>query len=57
MASVVPVCQLYLLDETNDELVSRIAHGEDVRSLSRIGRSDLGTNARRIESYLARLKG
>jgi signal transduction histidine kinase/putative methionine-R-sulfoxide reductase with GAF domain len=24
---------LYLLDETNDELVSRIAHGEDVRSI------------------------
>jgi uncharacterized protein (DUF1499 family) len=25
----------------------------DVRSKSRIGRSDLGTNARRIQAYLA----
>jgi uncharacterized protein (DUF1499 family) len=26
-----------------------------MRSVSRIGRSDLGTNARRIEDFLARL--
>lgn len=29
----------------------------DVRSVSRVGRSDAGTNARRIRAYLARLKG
>lgn len=29
----------------------------DVRSESRVGRSDVGTNARRIESYLAALAG
>lgn len=29
----------------------------DVRSLSRVGRSDLGTNAKRIRAFLARLKG
>jgi uncharacterized protein (DUF1499 family) len=28
----------------------------DVRSVSRVGKSDVGTNARRIERYLARLK-
>lgn len=28
----------------------------DVRSVSRVGKSDLGTNARRIHAYLARLK-
>jgi uncharacterized protein (DUF1499 family) len=28
----------------------------DVRSKSRVGRSDLGTNARRIRAYLERLK-
>jgi len=29
----------------------------DVRSKSRVGRSDVGTNARRIRSYLERLPG
>ncbi len=28
----------------------------DVRSVSRVGKSDLGTNARRIKAYLARMK-
>jgi len=28
----------------------------DVRSVSRVGQSDVGTNARRIKAYLARLK-
>ena len=28
----------------------------DVRSVSRVGKSDVGTNARRIDAYLARLK-
>lgn len=28
----------------------------DVRSVSRVGGSDVGTNARRIRAYLARLK-
>jgi uncharacterized protein (DUF1499 family) len=28
----------------------------DVRSASRVGQSDVGTNARRIKAYLARLK-
>ena len=28
----------------------------DVRSKSRVGRGDLGTNARRIRAYLERLK-
>jgi uncharacterized protein (DUF1499 family) len=29
----------------------------DVRSLSRIGGSDLGTNAKRVRAYLRRLSG
>jgi signal transduction histidine kinase/putative methionine-R-sulfoxide reductase with GAF domain len=38
---------LYLLDETNDELVSRIAHGEDVRSIRlKIGSGIAGHVAR-----------
>ena len=27
----------------------------DVRSVSRVGKSDLGTNARRIEAFLSRM--
>jgi uncharacterized protein (DUF1499 family) len=38
---------------TPDHQGSRV----DVRSVSRVGRSDVGTNARRIERYEARLKG
>jgi signal transduction histidine kinase/putative methionine-R-sulfoxide reductase with GAF domain len=38
---------LYLLDETNDELVSRIAHGDDVRSIRlKIGSGIAGHVAR-----------
>ena len=38
---------LYLLDETNDQLVSRIAHGEDVRSIRlKIGSGIAGHVAR-----------
>jgi signal transduction histidine kinase/putative methionine-R-sulfoxide reductase with GAF domain len=38
---------LYLLDETNDELVSRIAHGEEVRSIRlKIGHGIAGHVAR-----------
>jgi uncharacterized protein (DUF1499 family) len=45
-----------------DDVVVRIAPSAkgtrvDVRSLSRIGTSDLGANARRVESYLAKLRG
>ena len=45
-----------------DDVVVRIGATDkgsriDVRSLSRIGRGDLGTNARRVETYLARIKG
>jgi uncharacterized protein (DUF1499 family) len=29
----------------------------DVRSVSRVGGSDVGTNARRIRAYLQRVKG
>jgi uncharacterized protein (DUF1499 family) len=44
-----------------DDIVIRIApvaQGSriDVRSLSRVGRSDVGTNARRIEDYLKKLQ-
>ncbi|MEO8135239.1 MAG: DUF1499 domain-containing protein [Betaproteobacteria bacterium] len=43
-----------------DDIVLRItAHGSgsrvDMRSVSRIGRSDIGTNARRIEAFLGKL--
>lgn len=44
-----------------DDVVIRITPADggsriDVRSVSRVGRSDLGTNARRIRGYLARLR-
>jgi uncharacterized protein (DUF1499 family) len=44
-----------------DDVVIRVRSGSrgsrvDVRSLSRIGASDLGTNARRIEAYLGRVR-
>ena len=44
----------------NDDVVIRVTTAPsgsrvDVRSLSRIGRSDMGTNARRIEQYLQAL--
>ena len=43
-----------------DDIVVRIAPAPqgsriDVRSVSRVGKSDLGTNAKRIRAYLARL--
>ena len=42
-----------------DDIVVRVASSPtgsriDVRSVSRVGKSDLGTNARRIKAYLAR---
>ena len=45
-----------------DDVVIRVAPSPagsriDVRSVSRVGKSDLGTNARRIRAYLARLVG
>lgn len=45
-----------------DDVVIRVAAGDggtrvDVRSESRMGGSDIGTNARRITAYLKRLKG
>lgn len=45
-----------------DDIVIRItAAGErsllDVRSVSRVGKSDMGTNARRINAYLNKLRG
>jgi len=50
-----------LLFGFKDDVVVRITPEEagsriDVRSLSRVGRSDVGTNARRIRSYLQRLQ-
>jgi uncharacterized protein (DUF1499 family) len=44
-----------------DDIVVRVSPSEqgsriDVRSVSRIGRSDIGTNAKRIREYLARLR-
>ena len=50
-----------LLFGFKDDVVIRVRPAEqgsrvDVRSVSRIGRSDLGTNARRIRSYLQELQ-
>ncbi len=44
-----------------DDVVIRVAEAGrgsriDIRSKSRVGRSDIGTNARRIRAYLERLK-
>ena len=44
-----------------DDIVIRVRAADsgsrvDVRSLSRIGRSDMGTNARRIDKYLDTLR-
>ncbi len=44
-----------------DDIVVRLTPSQtgsriDVRSVSRVGKSDVGTNARRINSYLTRLK-
>jgi uncharacterized protein (DUF1499 family) len=43
-----------------DDVVVRVTPADggsriDVRSVSRVGRSDVGTNAKRIETYLARI--
>jgi uncharacterized protein (DUF1499 family) len=45
-----------------DDIVVRVSTAEqgsriDVRSVSRVGRSDIGTNAKRIREYLAKLRG
>jgi uncharacterized protein (DUF1499 family) len=45
-----------------DDVVIRVAAAPagsriDVRSVSRVGKSDLGTNAKRIRAYLAKLAG
>jgi uncharacterized protein (DUF1499 family) len=45
----------------NDDVVVRITSAGDgsridVRSVSRVGESDIGTNARRIREYLAKLR-
>lgn len=45
-----------------DDIVVRVSPSEqgsriDVRSVSRVGRSDVGTNAKRIREYLAKLRG
>jgi uncharacterized protein (DUF1499 family) len=45
---------------TDDIVIRTVAAGErtllDIRSVSRVGKSDVGTNARRIRSYLKRLR-
>jgi uncharacterized protein (DUF1499 family) len=53
--------QASLLYGFTDDMVVRIATGADgtkvdVRSKSRVGRSDLGQNAKRIRVFLQRLK-
>ena len=45
-----------------DDIVIRITPADyralvDIRSVSRVGRSDAGTNARRIRAYIAKLGG
>jgi hypothetical protein len=45
-----------------DDIVVRVSPSDpgsriDVRSVSRVGRSDIGTNAKRIREYLAKLRG
>jgi uncharacterized protein (DUF1499 family) len=50
-----------LLYGFKDDLVVRVQEGPDgtrvdVRSMSRVGRSDLGMNAKRIRTFLARLR-
>ena len=50
-----------LLYGFKDDMVVRIQEsGEgtrvDVRSMSRVGRSDLGVNAKRIRTFMARLR-
>ncbi|MDX1493477.1 MAG: DUF1499 domain-containing protein, partial [Longimicrobiales bacterium] len=46
---------------TDDVVIRLTPSGDrtivDVRSKSRVGRSDVGTNARRIREYLERLRG
>ena len=44
-----------------DDVVVRVTPADggsriDVRSVSRVGRSDVGTNAKRIKTYLARIQ-
>ena len=44
-----------------DDVVVRLANSPsgskiDVRSVSRVGKSDVGTNARRIKAYLDRVR-
>lgn len=51
-----------LLFGFKDDVVIRVAADGagsriDVRSASRVGRSDFGTNARRVQAYLAKLRG
>ena len=48
-------------ESTADDVVVRVAPGAsgsrvEMRSKSRVGRGDAGTNARRIQAYFERLK-
>jgi uncharacterized protein (DUF1499 family) len=50
-----------LLYGFKDDIVVRVQEGAegtrvDVRSMSRVGKSDLGMNAKRIRTFLARLR-